>query len=666
MAALAGPTLSAGESPDQPAALLARFCYSCHSSAQHKGDFDLERLGAPDPKQASQWEQVRMNLAERTMPPRGKPQPNASEHERIIAWIDRGLDGPDDSDPSDPGLVSPRRLTRLEFNRTIEDLLGVAGDHAAAFPADSAGGSGGFDNSADGLFVSPVFLELLLDVALRVVEQAKPERLDLVAPVPDKSGAWSPQARRRAVEASLASFLPRAWRRPVTPAEVQALVQIYLRSTAQQVTHDDAVRLTYAAALTSPNFIFRIEAAKPGTAPYPVSPFELATRLSYFLWSTMPDKPLLEAARDGSLAQPAVLAAQTRRMLADPRAAIMSRLFISQWLGTDSLATGTGPDAKFFPVYTPALRAAMIEEPVVFLNALLAGDRSLIELIDCDYAFVDPELAKHYQFNHPGGEGFARVAITDGRRGGLVTMAGVLTVTSRGDRTSPVLRGKWILDELLSAPPPPPPPNVKALAAPKKGAVQETLRQRLERHRADPSCTACHLRIDPLGFGLENFDALGRWRDSGDGGLALDTVGNLPSGETFSGPKELKLVLMQRKERVMTTVIERMLSYALGRNLERCDRPTVRRIQAALAKDGWRAQTLVVEIVQSLPFRFKRNQVASEARARAEMVPVKPAAPPTAPTALPAKPAAPPATPPVPPAKPSGAPAQPVSKDKSP
>jgi len=608
--------LAAGEFETPPSTLLFRHCFPCHDSAKHKGDFDLERLGSPDAKHMTHWEMARRNLVDLVMPPAGKPQPSFAERERMIAWIDSGLDGPTGTEPKDPGWVSARRLTRGEFNRTILDLVGVAGDPADAFPADSSGGAGSFDNNADGLFVSPVFMERLLDVALRVVEQAKPERLDLVDPVKDKAGVETPQARRSALEASLTRFLPRAWRRPVTTSEVQALAQIYLRSTAKNIAHDDAVRLVYAAALTSPNFIFRVEGARPGTLPYAVSPYELATRLSYFLWSTMPDAALLAAAKDGSLAKPAVLTEHTRRLLADARSATMVRQFIGQWLGTDDLAAGGGPDAKHFPAYTPALRTAMGEEPVAFLKALFADNRSLLELIDCDYTYVDANLARHYQLAHPGGDGFARVAVSDGRRGGLVTMAGVLAITSRPARTSPVLRGKWILEELFSAPPPPPPPNVKPLPEGTGSDVANlgTLRQRLERHRADPSCTGCHLRIDPLGFGLENFDALGAWRERGDGGVALDTVGTLPSGENFSGPKELKQVLMQRKERIITTVVERLLSYALGRHLERFDRPTVKRIQAALAADGYRAQTLVIEIANSLPFRFKRNAVATEAK----------------------------------------------------
>jgi hypothetical protein len=241
------------------------------------------------------------------------------------------------------------------------------------------------------------------------------------------------------------------------------------------------------------------------------------------------------------------------------------------------------------------------------MSALLTDNRSLLDLIDCDYVYVNAELARHYGLGAPSGEGFQRVQLSDGRRGGVVAMAGVLAATSRPSRTSPVIRGKWILQDLLSTPPPPPPPMVPPLPEATGDLAAMTLRQRLERHRADPSCSSCHQRIDPLGFGLENFDALGRWREHGDQGEALDTIGTLPSGETFSGPQELKKLLMRRKERIITTVCERMLSYALGRGIERFDRPTIRRMVKDLAADGYKAQTLIAAVVSSLPFRMRRN-----------------------------------------------------------
>jgi hypothetical protein len=602
-----------GEQPVRD--FLSKHCLNCHSTAKMKGDVDLQKLPTDDESFLELWENARNALATSEMPPPEKPQPTAAERDAVIAWIDRLLDGPGGDTPSDPGWVTTHRLTRTEYNRTIKDLLGVEGDPAEAFPADSAGGAGAFDNQSDTLYVSPLLMERLLDVSLMVVEKAKPERLDWVQPEKDKKGAVTPATQRKAAETGLLAFLPRAWRRPVPRTEVQNLLKVYDRAIKKNnVTHDDALRLTYAAALTSPNFIFRIETFKPGAEPYALGPYDLANRLSYFLWSTMPDAVLFKAAADGSLSTPEGLTAQVTRMLADPKAEILPRQFMGQWLGTDELAGGLGPDPKLVKGYSTALRSAMMAEPAVFFANLLTQNGSLSDLIDCNYVYVNRELAEHYGLSGVRDDGFVRVAVNDGRRGGLITMAGVLAITSRPSRTSPVIRGKWILQELLSYPPPPAPPNVPPLPENEDGKANVgTLRQRLERHRTDPACNGCHQRIDPLGFGLENYDALGRWRTRGDHGEQLDTVGTMPTGETFDGPAALKKLLATRRDRITQTMVERMLTYALGRPIARHDRSTVRQITARLASDGYHAQTLIREVVLSLPFRSKRNPAVAVA-----------------------------------------------------
>lgn len=605
-----GTPLIAADDVDDPHTWMRKFCYDCHNATKHKGDLNLEKLGSPGVSVEDDhvWDGVRRALAEQEMPPPEKPQPSVAERDSGVAWIDRKLDGPNGDVPSDPGNVTIHRLTLTEFNRTIHDLLGVDGNPADVFPADNAGGSGTFDNNADTLFVSPMLLDRLVDVSLAVIEKAKPEKLFLVEPVKGKKGEVTLAAKKKALETSLASFLPLAWRRPVTLAEIQKLSAIYEKTAKKlNIIHDEAVKLVYASALTSPNFLYRIEETKAGKDPTPLNPYEYATRLSYFLWSSMPDAALTAAAKDGKLKEPADIAAQVKRMLADPKASIFSSQFMGQWLGTDNLLAGLGPDLKIIRGYDESLRAAMMKEPVVFMQALLNKDGSLVDLIDCNYVYVNAELARHYGLSGPSGSEFVRVAVDDGKRGGLITMAGVLAITSRPARTSPVIRGKWILAELLSYPPPPAPPNVPVFKEEKEGAANVgTLRQRLERHRIDPACNSCHQRIDPLGFGLENFDAIGRWRTVGDLREPLDTVGTMPSGEKFDGPQQLKKLLLLRKERIMTTVVERMLSYALGRPVERCDRSTVRQIVKNLGAADWKAQSLVTEVALSLPFRFKR------------------------------------------------------------
>ncbi len=595
--------------------MISTYCMNCHSSAKHKGDTDLEKFPTDVEQAQGLWENIRHALAEQEMPPAEKKQPTQAERDAVIVSIDRLLDGPGGDTPTDPGWVTVHRLTRTEYNRTIQDLLGIGGNPAEVFPALSAGGNGSFDNQSDTLYVSPILLERLLDVSLELIEKSKPERLNLVAAEKDKKGVITPAAMRKAAENSLVAFLPRAWRRPVARDEIQGLLKIYDKAIKKSnVTHDDSLRLTYAAALTSPNFIFRNETSKPGTAVYQLSPYDIANRLSYFLWSTMPDEALFKAAENGSLGKPEGITAQITRMLTDPKAEILARQFMGQWLGTDDLATGLGPDPKLVKGYSTSLRSAMMTEPVAFLQGLLTDNGSVTHVIDCNYVYVNSELAGHYGLSGVRGETFTKVAVTDGRRGGLVTMASVLAITSRPSRTSPVIRGKWILKELLSYPPPPPPPNVPALPEVENGKPNVgTLRQRLERHRSDPNCNSCHQRIDPLGFGLENYDAIGRWRTRGDQGEGLDTIGTMPSGETFNGPQELKKLLKNRQERIITTLTERMLSYALGRGIERYDRTTVRQIVKNLAADQYHAQTLIREVALSLPFRFKRNPTIASA-----------------------------------------------------
>ncbi len=282
--------------------------------------------------------------------------------------------------------------------------------------------------------------------------------------------------------------------------------------------------------LVSPSFLFLIEGEQSSQEPYRVSEFELASRLSYFVWSSMPDEELSRLAEGGKLHEPEVLEQQVKRMLADPKARALAENFAGQWLRVGTLVQSVEPDRSVFPGYTPELRAAMIEEPIAFFHAILRDDASLLDLIDCRYTYVNEPLAKHYGVESVLGSEFRRVELTDPNRGGVLGMAGVLTLTSYPRRTSPVLRGKWVLEELLGTPPPPPPPDVKVLPPDDRPKDGKTFRQRLEQHREKAACAACHAKLDPLGFGLENFDAVGRWRTE-IAGEALDSGGELSTGE---------------------------------------------------------------------------------------------------------------------------------------
>jgi hypothetical protein len=295
-------------------------------------------------------------------------------------------------------------------------------------------------------------------------------------------------------------------------------------------------------------------------------------------------------------------------MLADPKSRALAEQFAGQWLRLEMLVKGAEPDRRRFPEYSPELRDAMIEEPIRFFHALVREDGSVLDLIDADYTFANERLAEHYGIEGVDGPEFRRVALDDENRGGVLGMAGVLTLTSYPRRTSPVLRGKWVLEELLGTPPPPPPPDVDTLSQNDRPEDGLTFRQRLEQHRDNPRCASCHARLDPLGFGLENFDAIGRWREE-IAEVPVDATGRLTSGQSFTGPAELKRILKEsRRDRIVRNLVERMLSYALRRGVEYYDAPTVDLIAAVLEDEDYRSQTLITEVVKSYPFQYRRDE----------------------------------------------------------
>ena len=445
-------------------------------------------------------------------------------------------------------------------------------------------------------------------------------------PTPDMVRAWERVffvqpggglSARAAATRILTAFARRAWRRPVAAAEVRGLVAIFDRAAAAGAPFQAAVRPALGAVLVSPHFLYRVERDEPAAASSrPVDDHELAVRLSYFLWSSMPDDALFQAADRGELGTAAAIERQVRRMLADPKATALTENFGKPWLQLGKLATAR-PTPEFFPEFTPALRDAMLAEATAFLENLRREDRSLLDLVDADYTFVNDALARHYGLPDPGGAEFRRVALRpEDHRGGVLGMAAVLATTSHTFRTSPTLRGRYVLEVLLGAPPPPPPPDAGVLADDPQSAPPATFRESLERHARDPACAACHARIDPLGFGLEPYDGIGRWRDAAARGI--DASGRLPGGESFSGPAELKAALLRRKSRFLRHASAQMLAYALGRPLEECDEPALDAITAAVERDGGRFSTLVVEVAGSVPFRHRRTRPAEPAGTAAD------------------------------------------------
>jgi hypothetical protein len=429
-----------------------------------------------------------------------------------------------------------------------------------------------------------------------------------------------PDANEREAARKVARSLARnAYRRPPSEEELDVLLRVFDLARENKLAYPEALRLMLKAVLVSPQFLFitpamPAEAEEPalhslgeGGSIVPLDDYQLACRISYLLWATMPDAGLSALADEGKLHEPAVLKAQVRRMLEDPRSRALFDGFGAQWLGLEALQSKTFDTAKF-PQMTGALRSAMYEEARLFFDSILRENRSVVSLVDCDYTFLNGTLAELYGLDKKvTGSRWRKVKLTDANRGGILGMPGILAVTSFPNRTSPVKRGVWVLEHVLGEHVPPPPPNVPPLE--KQGTVENlTLRQRTELHRKDAACANCHKILDPIGFGLENFDAIGRWRDQDDSGGAIDAVGELPGGKRFASPKELKAIIAGRRDELARNLTEKLLAYALCRQLEGYDQIVVDNLMETMAKDGYRMQTLITEIVASYPFTHRRIQ----------------------------------------------------------
>ena len=460
------------------------------------------------------------------------------------------------------------------------------------------------------------------------------ERVEVVGPYAGRTPADTPS--RRAIftcrpdapedetacaESIVAALARRAYRRPVTDADTAPLLAAYEAGRREGADFEDGVRWAIEALLVSPKFLFRVEQAPAGAAPgapYRIHDLDLASRLSFFLWSSVPDDELVDVAARGRLREPGVLERQVRRMLADPRARALVENFAGQWLYLRNLRSVT-PDATRFPEFDDNLRHALRQETELFVGSQIREDRGVLDLLRADYTFANERLARHYGIPDVYGSHFRRVSYRDNRRAGLLGHGSLLTVTSYPHRTSPVLRGKWLLENLLGAPPPPPPPDIPELDEPGGRAAPVTMRERMAQHRASPACATCHAKIDPLGFALENFDAVGRWRAREDGaGTPIDASGALPDGAPFDGPAAFRDALLREPwaTEFATTVTEKLLTYALGRGVEHYDAPAVRKILRDAQPGGYRWSSLMLGIVESVPFQMQRAPESGDARAQ--------------------------------------------------
>ena len=417
------------------------------------------------------------------------------------------------------------------------------------------------------------------------------------------------QSNDPCVRADLENLAKLAWRRTVTDAEVRKLASYVKMAQKDGESFEKAMEVGVEAVLISPYFLFRVERDPAAGGEHRISDYELASRLSYFLWSSMPDAGLFRLAKEAKLHDPAVLAAQVARMLKDRKSDALVEKFGGQWLQTRNLDR-VKPDPDKFGAFTPELRDAMKKETELFFSTIVHEDRSILDFLTAKYTFLNEPLAKLYGIPNVTGDQFRKVDLTGTPRVGVLTQASVLTVSSHPTRTSPVIRGKWILENVLNTPPPPPPANVPSLKEAEAGSAM-SVRESLEKHRADPICAGCHARMDPLGFGLDNFDAIGRYRTE-DGKFPIDSSGVLPSGKSFKNAEELIHILQDDKDAFTRCLAEKMLTFAIGRGLERYDRPVVNGIAHRVADQQYKFSTLVMEIVNSAPFEMRHAEAPAK------------------------------------------------------
>ena len=592
---------------------LKSYCVDCHGTKKRKGGLSFTKMSQrPEAGEFRRlWQLSRSNVREHEMPPQDADrQPTEEERRKFVDWIGtiKFLS------PKDPGPFVIRRLTKTEYGNTLHDLFGVDPSIAAELPEDVAGE--GYLNS-----LSSLQTEQYLAIANTVLDSALGPSEGPPTEMQRKLFGEAPQpgSVREAARKVARSLARTAYRRPAKDQEIETLLKVFDLAQANKLSYTASLRLMLKAVLVSPQFLYITPAkdTEPGTTIVPLDDYQLASRLSYLLWSTMPDVELAALSDRGKLHEPEVLRAQVQRMLGDRRARALFDGFGAQWLGIGSLKGKTFDTAKF-PQMSSAMRTAMYDEARLFFESIVRENRSVVSFVDSDYTFLNETLASLYGLEKTiTGPEMRRVKLANANRGGILGMPGVLAVTSLPERTSAVKRGVWVLEQVLGQHVPPAPANVPTLEKQDQRKIANlTLRQRTELHRTNPVCANCHKILDPIGFGLENFDAIGRWRDRDDSGGPIDAAGELPGGKRFTSPKELKAIIAGRQEELARNLAEKLLAYALCRQLEGYDEIVVDQIVKSIARDGYHMQSLIMEIVTSYPFLHRHVQTPLNTNAK--------------------------------------------------
>jgi len=573
------------------------YCIACHQNRRptRAGVNFSPALKAPGHAAfTDQWKRAAARVKAHDMPPKGVPQPSDADRQMFAEWLAKLKY----LSQKDPGPFIIRRLTKTEYGNTLHDLFGVDPSIADGLPDEVSGE--GYLNS-----LSALQLEQYLKIADKVLGSAPTAiRKRLFGKAP--AAGTDPREAARKVARSLAT---KAFRRPPADPELDKLLEAFDLGMRNNLAYQQSLHLTAKAILVSSQFLFITPVGEAGSSSgiVPLDDYQLASRLSYLLWATMPDGELMALAEKGTLHQPAVLDAQVLRLLKDPRSRALFDGFGAQWLSVGGLKRQVF-DPAMFPQMTAQLRTAMYDEARLFFESIVRENKSIIRFVDGDYTYLNGTLAPIYGLEKTvTGPAMRRVTLRDGNRGGILGMPGVLAATSFPNRTSAVKRGVWVLEQVLGEHVPAAPPNVPALDQQDQASVANlTLRERTELHRTNAVCANCHKILDPIGFGLENFDAIGRWRDRDSNGKPIDAAGELPGGERFSSPKDLKAIIAARTGALTRNMIEKLLAYALGRRLEGYDEIVVDNLTDEVAGDGYRMQTLIKGVVTSYPFTNRR------------------------------------------------------------
>jgi hypothetical protein len=616
--------------------LLEKHCIKCHNTNSPKAGVNIDNYKEHERviKNGVFWLKVLEQIKTREMPPKTESALSEYEYTQLVGNIDSILQT--SLRNKMPGQVVIRRLSHAEYKYTIKDLFGVDFDATAYFPSDGSGG-GGFDNQSKALFFTPLKLERYYDAGDIIVEELlnDTEKWNRVVPFTFRASGWNGIVNwfkslfsdkydylfdeNLASEKVIDATMSKVYRRFLKPREKEKLQHLFKEIYAQNSELDNpqkfnaSIAQVLKASLVSPNFLYKIEEEPQNDKPYPLNDFEVANRLSYFLWCSCPDDELYDLALQSKLHDPEVLRAQVKRMLYNPKSKRFAENFTSQWLGITKLIDPQPMvDEELYPGFDLTLRTELYQEASEFFYHILTKSHNFMDLVTSDYSILNKNLAAFYGIEGVENEDFRKVQFTDNKRGGILGMGSVLATTSLSTRTSPVLRGKWVMEQILGVSPPPPPAEVSALTEDKSIHEALGLRKILEMHRSNPECKSCHEKMDPLGLGLENYDPRGKWRETYEK-VKIDASGITADGEKFDGPAELKLILKKQDRKIARNLSKRMLSYALGRSILFTDEPALVHLENTLLQNNFDPEPFLIELVRSYPFLLKINDFEKKA-----------------------------------------------------